>query len=48
MESYLSFMEELKLPMKDKQLIMYENAARLFRIPVREDGPGLRSFLKRL
>lgn len=48
MESYLKFMGELALPVKDKQLLMYENAARLFRIPVKGDVTGLRSLLGRL
>jgi predicted TIM-barrel fold metal-dependent hydrolase len=47
-ESYLSFMDELKLPVKDRRLIMYENAARLFRIPVTGAGAGLSSLFKRL
>lgn len=34
MESYLDFMEEIKLPAKDMNKIMYENAARLFKLPV--------------
>jgi predicted TIM-barrel fold metal-dependent hydrolase len=34
MESYLEFMEEIKLPAKDMNKIMYENAARLFKLPV--------------
>ncbi len=32
MESYLLFMEELKVPEKEKRKIMYENAARLFHL----------------
>lgn len=34
MESYLEFMEEIKLPAKEMDKIMYENAARLFKLPV--------------
>jgi uncharacterized protein len=34
MESYLEFMEELKMPPRDRRLMMYENAIRLFRLPV--------------
>jgi len=34
MESYLEFMEEIKLPPKEMNKIMYENAARLFKLPV--------------
>ena len=48
MESYLGFMDELKLPYKDKQLLFYENAARLFKIPVKESSFGLGSLLKGL
>jgi hypothetical protein len=38
MESYLRFMEELKIPDRDKQKILWENAARLFRLSV-ADSP---------
>jgi predicted TIM-barrel fold metal-dependent hydrolase len=48
MDSYLDFMEELRMPEKDRRKIMYENAARLFRIPVNNSGPGIQSFLKGL
>ncbi|MEZ5287875.1 MAG: amidohydrolase family protein [Vicinamibacterales bacterium] len=48
MESYLGFMDELKLPNKDKQLLLYENAAKLFKIPVKEDTLGLGALLKRI
>ncbi len=34
MESYLQFMEELKIPEKDKRKIMFENSARLFKLPI--------------
>lgn len=34
MESYVTFTEELRIPPKDKQKIMYLNAARLFKIDV--------------
>jgi hypothetical protein len=33
MESYLEFMEELRMPEKDRRKIMYENAATLFKLP---------------
>ncbi|HQZ38256.1 MAG TPA: amidohydrolase family protein [Vicinamibacterales bacterium] len=46
MESYLGFMDELKLPNKDKQLLLYENAAKLFKIPVKESSLGFGSLLK--
>jgi predicted TIM-barrel fold metal-dependent hydrolase len=48
MDSYLDFMEELRMPEKDRRKIMYENAARLFKIPVNNSGPGIQSFLKGL
>lgn len=32
MESYIEFIEELKMPERDRQKIMYENAAHLFRL----------------
>lgn len=47
MESYVRFVEELPLPIRDKQLLLYENAAKLFRIPVKPEATGLRSLLKR-
>jgi hypothetical protein len=47
MESYLKFMDELRLPARDRQLLLYENAAQLFRIPVKRDVAGLRSLLRR-
>lgn len=34
MESYLAFMEDLKIPPADRKLMMYQNAARLFKLPV--------------
>ncbi len=34
MESYLEFMEELSIPTRDKQKIMSENSARVFRLPI--------------
>ena len=34
MQSYLEFMEELKIPPADLEKIMYQNAARLFGLPV--------------
>ena len=46
LESYLGFMEELKLPLKDKQLLFYENAAKLFKIPVKASTVGFGSLLR--
>ena len=34
MESYLQFMDELKMPARDRRMIMAENAVRLFKLPV--------------
>jgi uncharacterized protein len=48
MESYLKFVSELTLPMRDKQMLLYENAAKLFRIPITGEVTGLRSLLGRL
>ncbi len=47
MESYVEFLEDLKVPVKERRLIMYENAARLFRIPVADESPGLSSLFGR-
>lgn len=38
MESYLEFIEEIKIPERDKRKIMFENAARLFKLPVNNAG----------
>lgn len=46
MDSYLEFMEELSIPTKDKQKIMYENAARIFRLPVVDTRNGSFSWLR--
>jgi predicted TIM-barrel fold metal-dependent hydrolase len=46
MDSYLEFMEELKMPEKDRRKILYENAAALFNIPVTDKNSGLASILK--
>ena len=32
MESYLEFIEELKIPDRERRKIMWENAARLFKL----------------
>ena len=48
MRSYLEFIEELKIPLKERRKIMYENAARLFKLPTVEDGPKLDSFFQSL
>jgi predicted TIM-barrel fold metal-dependent hydrolase len=41
MASYLQFMSDLKVPLKEKRRIMYENTAALFRIPVPDARGGL-------
>ncbi|MDA1080737.1 MAG: amidohydrolase family protein [Gemmatimonadetes bacterium] len=33
MESYLEFMEDLKIPVKEREAIMWENTANLFKLP---------------
>ena len=48
MESYLRFMDELRLPAVDKRLMLAENAARLFRIPLKDDVTGVSSLLRPL
>jgi predicted TIM-barrel fold metal-dependent hydrolase len=40
MESYLDFMEELKMPPRDRRMMMYENAIRLFRLPIEVPAVG--------
>lgn len=47
MESYLQFVEELKLPPKDRALMLWENAARLFKLDVKASS-GLGSLLRGL
>ena len=47
MESYLEFMADLKVPMKEKQAIMWENAMRLFKLPRPAERGGLASALQR-
>lgn len=41
MESYLEFIEEIKMPLKDRKRILYENAAELYGIPVKGQTSGL-------
>ena len=47
MESYVEFMEELRLPPSDKQAILCDNAARLFKLDV-PDASGMGSIFRRL
>ena len=48
MESYLEFMEELKLPARDKDLMFFENAAALFKLDLKPQVAGLGSLLRGL
>ena len=48
MESYLQFMDELPLPAADRDAMLFENAARLFKLDVVPRTAGLRSLLNRL
>lgn len=41
MESYLEFMKDLKIPMKEREAIMWENAASLFKLPRTAEVGGL-------
>ena len=43
----VKFMDELNMPMRDKDLLFYENASRLFKIPIKPDATGLKSLLSR-
>ncbi len=45
MESYLEFMKDLKIPMKEREAIMWENAAALFKLPRTTEAGGLSSLL---
>jgi hypothetical protein len=44
MQSYLDFMEELRMPPRDRKLVMSENAIRLFRLPIDAPAVGERLF----
>lgn len=48
MESYLEFMEELKLPPRDKDLMFFENAAALFKLDLKPEVAGFGSLLRGL
>ncbi len=48
MESYLEFMEELRLPPKDTEAMLCDNAAALFKLDVEASQPGLGSLFKRV
>jgi hypothetical protein len=47
MESYLEFMEELALPSRDKDLMFFGNAARLFKLEVKRQRAGFGALLPR-
>jgi len=46
MESYIEFMEELSIPKRDKQKIMAENSAKLFRLNVDNQNTSVFSWLR--
>jgi hypothetical protein len=47
MDSYLQFMDELKLPNRDKQKILYENSAKLFKLSAKDSPYEKGSLLNR-
>jgi predicted TIM-barrel fold metal-dependent hydrolase len=48
MESYLEFMEELKIPVKEREAIMWQNTVKLFKLPKPAEPGALGSILGRL
>jgi hypothetical protein len=48
MESYLQFVEELRIPDKERQKILWENAAKLFKLPVTQPSFGLGSLFGKM
>jgi uncharacterized protein len=48
MESYVAFMDELKMPAEDRRRMMSENAAELFKIPLAGSPTDARSLFSRL
>ena len=48
MESYLQFVDELRLPARDKDQMLFENAAALFKLNLRPSEPGIGSLLRGL
>ena len=48
MESYLQFMDELKLPPKDKQQMLYENATAFYQLDLKPQTMGFGSLLQRI
>lgn len=47
MESYIRFIEDLKIPEKDRKKIMYENAAELFNLPIYNSSFDLGSIFRK-
>ncbi len=48
MESYVNFIAELRIPQRERQKIMYENAAKLFKLSVTESAFNIGSVLNKL
>ncbi len=48
MESYLQFVEELKLQPKDRELMLWQNAAALYKLDVQPSALGVASLLRRI
>jgi predicted TIM-barrel fold metal-dependent hydrolase len=48
MESYVEFMDALKLPVKDREAIMWRNTVRVFKLPEPVEPTRLGSLLRRL
>jgi hypothetical protein len=48
MEAYLQFVDELRLPARDKDLMLFQNTAALFKLDVQPARLGLGSLLKGL
>jgi hypothetical protein len=48
MESYLQFMNELSLPPRERDMMLHENAAALFKIDSQPGKMGLGSFFSRI
>lgn len=47
MESYIDFMEDLKIPEKERKKIMYENTAELFNLPISNSTFNLGSIFRK-
>jgi uncharacterized protein len=49
MESYVQFMEELKLPARDKELMLYRNVIDLFKLDIEpKTSLGIASLFRRI